>query len=428
VGLSFECRVDALHRADRTADDLVRLADCRTDSALRAAMNLTSSAATRAAQPLHWSRRMSNTRFAFTSFLASVLFSFIASASASIFIVAAIAATTACSDEPVASAPDATPSVPIDPTGHYQVTSTFSLASPPPAATDVLAELTAMSDGVDDPSRYLIDLMIDRLPTGTAKTYASAIAPYIAAYVNQRVAQIAPKFVDGTRALSTGLSRIAQRFGTMEVFDIASDGPRVEGDDYVAEGKWLSRTIIGVRFDLHAGRDVADVRFAPNGLPDIATKSVVMLDGTALGGAAMHAADALSIAKHTARLPYTRMLRLGFDFAVIPDVVPSAHDLSAALVELVDCSQLGAAVSECVGLGSPSFYATACSAGLSALATKLYARLDAIDPRALPLELAGEARAVDTNGDGPMDVISAGAWTGTFAGVPATGSFDGAAR
>jgi hypothetical protein len=107
--------------------------------------------------------------------------------------------------------------------------------------------------------------------------------------------------------------------------------------------------------------------------------------------------------------------------------VPAAHDLSAALVELVDCSRLGAAVSECLGVGSASFYATACSAGLSALATKLYARLDAIDPSAMPLELAGEAHAVDANGDGPMDRISAGTWSGTFAGVAASGSFDGAA-
>jgi hypothetical protein len=386
-------------------------------------MNLASSAELSAARTLHSSRRMSNTRFSFTSYFTSVFTAFSASVVASSLLVATIA----CSDDPPgAMTPDATAAVPIDPTGRYQVTSTLSLSSPPAGAAEVLAELTAMSDGADDPSRYLIDLMIDRLPDGSAKTYASAIAPYIAAYVNQRVAQVAPKFVDGTRALSTGLARIAQRFGTTETFDIAGDGPRVESDDYVAESKWLQRTIVGVRFDLHAGRDVVDVRFAPNALPDIATKSLVALDGVSLGGAAMHAADALSIAKHTAAMPYARMVRLGFDLAVIPDVVPAAHDLTSALVELVDCSQLGAAVSDCIGVGSPSFYATACSAGLGAVATKLYARLDAIDPSALPLELAGQARAVDENGDGAMDAISVGTWNGTFASVPATGSFDGA--
>jgi hypothetical protein len=395
-------------------------------------MNLASSSARGAAQPLQLPARMSNHRFAFTSLFASVFASFFASVCASTLLVALIMSSTGCSDDPPSLSPDGAVAVPIDPAGHYQVTSAFSLSSVPAPAADVLAELTAMTDGTDDPSRYLIDLMIERLPDGTAKTYASAIAPYLAAYINQRLAQVAPKFVDGTRALSVGLSRIAQRFGTTESFDIATDGPRVEGDDYVVESKWLQRTIIGVRFDLHAGRDIADVRFAPLGLPDITTKSLVTLDRGSRGGAgsgsgSASAADRLSIAKHTTALPYTRMLRLGFDFAVIPDVVPGAHDLSSALVELVDCSRLGAAVSECVGIGSPSFYATACSAGLNALATKLYARLDAIGANALALELEGEARAVDANGDGPMDAISSGVWSGRFAGVPASGSFEGAA-
>jgi hypothetical protein len=369
---------------------------------------------------------MSNHRFAFISSFtsSSPLRSLLA---ALVMSLALVAASGACSDDPPPFAPDGSvAALPIDPAGRYQVTSTFSLASPPPAALEALAELTAMSDGADDPSRYLIDLMIARLPDGTVKTYASAIAPYVASYVNQRISQVAPRFVDGSRAMASGLMRIAQHFGTTETFDIASDGPRVEADDHVAEGKWLARTIVGLRFDLHGGRDVADVRFGPLGLPDIATRSVVMLDGTMLGGAVAHAPDALSITKHTVALPYARMVRLGFDFAVIPDVVPGAHDLGQALVALVDCDRLAAAVAECVGLGSPSFYATACSAGLGAVATKLYARLDTIEGAALPLELAGQARAVDTNRDGAMDAVSAGTWSGAFATVGVTGGFEGA--
>src|SRR5262249_46791558 len=153
-------------------------------------------------------------------------------------------------------APDSAVAVPIDPTGRYAVTSSYALASPPAAATDVLGELVAATDGADDPSRYLIDLMIERLPPGTTKAYAAALAPYVAAYVNQRLAMVAPQFVDGARGLANGLSRIATRFGTSETFAIASDGPRVEADDYVVESHTLVRTITGVRFDLHAGRDV----------------------------------------------------------------------------------------------------------------------------------------------------------------------------
>jgi hypothetical protein len=360
---------------------------------------------------------MSNTRFA--SLIASTI-SLAISTAAALAVPLAIATAPACADSASASAPDAP--VPIEPSGRYAVTSSYALASPPPTAADVLAELVAASDGPDDPSRFLIDRMIERLPDGSTKTYATAIAPYVAAYLNQRVTSVAPHFVDGSRALSAGMARVAQRFGTSELLDIGDEGPTVEisgspaagGHVHVTTSRWLARTIVGLRFDLHAGRDVADVRFASLGLPDIATKTLVTLDG-----------DRLAIVGHTASLPYNSLLRLGLDFAVIPDVVPGAHDLSQALVALVDCNQLGAIVSDYVGLGSPSFYATGCSVALTTLASRIYDRIAAIDAAALPLELVGAARAVDSDGDGPMDAITAGTWTGTLAGTAVTGNFEG---
>jgi hypothetical protein len=409
----------------RRADLVVRHTDSRTDTRFEMRIDSRASRAHVAARPLHWPRRMSNTRI-------TCIASFLSSFSTLLVLLAStiVAASTACADEPPLALPDATPATSIDPSGTYAVTSAFALSATPDAAAPAIAELTAMSDGPDDPSRYLIDLMIAALPEGTTKSYATAVAPYVAAYVNIRLSQIAPRFVDGSHALGAGLTRIAQRFGTIETFEIAADGPRVEGDDYVAESKWLTRTITGARFEVNAGRDIAEVHFASLGLPDIMSKSLVTLDGSSLGGAVTDRPGTLSITKHTASLPYARMLRLGFDFAVIPDVVPGAHDLGVALAELVDCNRLGAAVAECVGLGSPTFYATACSAGLSAMAVKLYARLDAIeaDAAALPLELVGQARAVDTNSDGAMDAISAGTWSGNVATIPATGSFEGTRR
>lgn len=317
----------------------------------------------------------------------------------------------ACAEDP--ALPPADPvAVPVDPVGRYAVTSTFSLSAPPPAAADVLGELTAATDGPDDPSRYLIDLMIERLPAGSAKTYASAVAPYVAAYVNQRIASVAPRFADGARALSIGLSRIAQRFGTTEEFELA-DATGVDS----APSLVLRRTIVGVRFDRRAGRELVDVRFAPVGLADIASASRALLVD-----------DRLAIERHAAALPYTALLRLGLDEAVIPDVVPDAHDLAQTLVALVDCDQLGTVVAEYLGLGSAGFYASACSIGLTALAARIYDRIDAIEPAVLPLDLAGEAIAVDADGDGPMDAIASGAWTGTFAGLALVGNFEGSAR
>jgi hypothetical protein len=179
----------------------------------------------------------------------------------------------------------------------------------------------------------------------------------------------------------------------------------------------VRRSIVGVRFERRAGRELADVRFAPLGLADVTTTSRAMLDG-----------ERLLIERHGAALPYAALLRLGLDEAVIPDVVAGVHDLAQALVVLVDCEQLGTVVAEYLGLGSPTFYASACSVGLTALAARIYDRIDAIEPALLTLEVAGEARAVDADHDGPVDSIASGAWTGTFAGLAAAGTFEGTAR
>jgi hypothetical protein len=318
----------------------------------------------------------------------------------------------ACAAEAPAQPPiDPPHAVPIDPSGRFAVTSSFALASPPAAAADVLGELLAATDGPDDPSRCLIDLMIAKLPDGPARAYATVVAPYLAAYVNQRIATVAPKLVDGARGLATGLSRIAHRFGTTEVFDIAGAA------DFDGHASAVQRTIIGFRFDLHAGRDVADVRFAPLGMPDLAATTNVVVER-----------DDVVFDRHTVAVPYTQLLRLGFDAAVVPDIVPGAHDLAQALDALVDCDRLGTEVSDWMGLGSPSFYATACGLGLSSLATRIYDRIAAIDAASLPLELSGQAWAIDDTGDGPMDAIARGTWTGSLAGIAVTSSFEGSRR
>jgi hypothetical protein len=303
----------------------------------------------------------------------------------------------ACSEAPSIDPPN---EVPIDPSGHYIITSSYALSATPPAASGMLAELVAATDGPDDPSRYLIDLMIDRINDGATRTYLTALAPYLAAYVNDHLAEVAPRFADGARDLASGLSRIALRFGTAETFAI--------------DGASLRRTITGFRFDLHAGRDVAEVRFAPLGLPDLTAASQVAINR-----------ETLTIDRHAVALPYTQLLRLGFDLAVIPDVVPDAHDLAQALAELVDCDAFGTSVATWLDFGSPSVYATACRLGLSALATRIYDQIATIDAASLTLELAGTAWAIDDDGDGPMDVIEMGTWIGNFAGIAVTSSFEG---
>jgi len=363
----------------------------------------------------------------------------LAFAFASVALATTIAATTGCGPtDTVEPALDAAPPAPVDPTGRYELASTFSLAAPPAAATGVLDDLLAATDGPDDPSRYLIDLMIERLPEGRTRTYAASLAPYVAAYVNERLDEVAPGYVPGARALSAGLARIAHRFGTVEelVIDGNDDaaGTLAEASSGVRR-RTAWRTIVGLRFAPGSASgapgpapaaDAVEVRFAALGLPDTAATTQIVLAADARGATASLApGTTFAIDPHAIALPYTALLRVGLDHAVIPRVVPGAHDLADALATLVDCDHLGALVSEWVGLGSPSFYARGCTLGLTALAARIYARIDGIDAVSVALELGGSVRAADTDRDGLLDELADGVWTGAFAGSPVTGGFAG---
>lgn len=292
-----------------------------------------------------------------------------------------------CDSEPSPSGPDAAPP-PLVLTGRYAITSELTLAAPPDAAARALAELAAITDDPADPSRFLIDLMIERLPLGPTRSVATLVAPYVAAFVNDRIATIAPTFVAGVHALGAGLDRVAHGFGTIEELRIDVDGR-------------AHRTLEGLRFG------AVEIPFAPLGLPSTASTTSAAVAG-----------DRLTIAEHAVGVAYGQVLRLGLDHAVIPGIVPGVADLGGALRALVDCPHLGGLVANRVGIGSPALYAEACTLALASLAQRIYGRLPPFDAPTTPLVVVGTARAVDRDGDGVMDAIDAGTWTGTFAQAP----------
>ncbi len=285
-------------------------------------------------------------------------------------------------------APDAAPpsTIPTSAVGVFAVTSTLDLHVPA-AAAPALTTLLGATDGPDDPARYLVDRLIALLPDGSVKTLATAVTPYVAAYLNARLDDLAPRFVDGLRGLAAGLSRIATHLGTAETLRVDAGGTGV-------------RTITGVRFEV--GNAVTVVPLADAGLADLAAGVWVTLD----------AEGHVGISEHEHALPYGAILRLGLDRAVAPSVEPTASDLAGALGKLLDCDRLGGVIADRVGLGSATLYGTACRATMTALASEVDARLAAIDQTPLGIEVAGTAIGFDGNGDGTMDELRAGRWTG----------------
>jgi hypothetical protein len=353
-------------------------------------------------------------------------------APALVFCVSALAGGVlgACAEPGEASLPDGSiePAPPIDPAGHFLVHSTFSLVEAPAAIAPALAILRSATDGPDDPGRFLVDHVVAHVPEGYARLVATTLAPYVAAYVQHRIDAFAPELAPAARELVVGLGRIATRFGTTEELAISrSDDPRGSherrGDDPRGAGGWHDDPRgsggDGAAHARHtlAGVSIDGVRFplAVLGVADEASDTRATLSG-----------DRLEIGAHAVRLPYGVLLRVGLDRVIVPGIVPGASDLASALTTLVDCDRLGELIAGRVLVGAPSLYAGACVVALTRIAASIYDELPGAG-NAAELTIAGVARAVDLDRDGPMDVIADGTWTGSLSGVPlASSRFAGA--
>jgi hypothetical protein len=125
-------------------------------------------------------------------------------------------------------------------------------------------------------------------------------------------------------------------------------------------------------------------------------------------------------------LPYGGIIHIGLDAAIIPMVDSNAHNLGQLFADKIDCAAVGQYINDALvsnfgfGPGATAMQA-ACSAGLTAGANAIYAKIDAISSTALEFDTDGTAKATDTNHDYKVDALQTGKWEGTlsYAGTPA---------
>jgi hypothetical protein len=304
----------------------------------------------------------------------------------SIRLACCIAVIAACASSPNAAPVDAG-GVPRSVAGIFRVTSTYELSQIPANARLLLDELAAATDDPDDPGRFLVEQLVAAIPDTQLREIAQELEPVVAAAVQGELSAIAPKLAPGIVAIARGFERDARVISTRELWRIQLGGA-------------VDRVVTGVSFD---GVDVA---FAEAGMADPLAAARVDLER---GGG-------LAVGEHQMSLPYGAILRLALDRAVVPQAVPGAGNLAQALAALVDCERLGTRVQTAIGFGPAAVYSAACHIALTEAADRFYARLGAIGPS--PVDTTGTARGYDRDGDGEMDEIGAGLWSGTVDGAP----------
>lgn len=288
--------------------------------------------------------------------------------------------------------------VPATPEGRFKVKSQFDLATNMPGtAGQVVNYFIQATDDPEDPTKFIVDKLIEALPDGSVKNTARDAAPFITGYLNDRLLEVAPDFVTKVVDVGDAFGQVTKNFGTIEILDIDAAGR-------------TTKTINGLHFKIDNVE--LEYAFADFGLTEIKLDNLT---------AALEPSGKLTISEHQIAMQYGALLRLALDQAVIPMIDPASQNLGDVFKSVVNCEAVGRYVYEAVDFGSPSTYESACNAGLNAAAGALYNAMNNLDGQALQLTLAGMARGIDRNGDEKMDDIAGGIYTGAtaYAGTPA---------
>ena len=290
---------------------------------------------------------------------------------------------------------------PTSPVGKYAMSSEFDMASGLPGTVgDIVNGFIDATDGPDDPGRWLCDMAADQI-SGTIGDIVHGACALAGGYINDRLLEIAPDFVDTLIALGNDFGQIAKNFGLRSELEVSASG-----------SSFISKhTVNAMAFELDATEHVFP--FADYGMAPIPVENV---------GVTYETTGRLTIAQHAIPLSYGSVLRVGLDELIIPSIDPLADDLGELLQNQVDCNAVGWAIYDAIGFGSVSTFEAACDAGLLAGANLVYSQLEGLDASAATFGITGEARATDTNADRKVDEITHGEWTGTLdiAGTQAT--------
>jgi len=293
----------------------------------------------------------------------------------------------------------------LDLTGTYNMTSQFNVAANIPGTVGtIINDFIAATDDPNDPTQWVLQLLINQLPSGTVQSIANDALPFVSGYLNQQLLNWAPSFLGDIKTVGQDFGDMATKFGINESFVVTK-----------ASGAYTAvDTATGLHFTI--GTVQEDFNFTDYGASNIVVKNIGMtMDSTAK----------ISIADNQLPLAYGKVLEIGLNAAILPLVDANATDLASFFADEIDCNAVGQYVEEAINddvgidLGSGVFV-TACQDGLKAGANLINTQIANISATALNFDRTGTAKGVDSNNDGMIDQINTGKWTGTLTYTGAT--------
>jgi hypothetical protein len=113
----------------------------------------------------------------------------------------------------------------LDASGKYQMRSTFDIATNMPGKVgEVTNAIIAATDETDDPTKWILEMIIAKMPDGTFKNILSGAKPFVSGYLNQRLLSIAPDFVVTMKQAGADFGQMARNFGLNEQLEVSGSG------------------------------------------------------------------------------------------------------------------------------------------------------------------------------------------------------------
>ncbi|MBW2277218.1 MAG: hypothetical protein JRF63_06980 [Deltaproteobacteria bacterium] len=311
----------------------------------------------------------------------------------------AFAGTTDFAFEVVAEAADAPDAkwraalttVPLDPTGSYNLVSSFDLPAGPP--TQDLVCLSILADAIDDPfdpATWLLDeIEFSLLPPFGGLLAVARSGGFVDAEMNDVLAVESPAFAARMFSANHRASEISHTLGLESRLDII---------ETLSAGLHAKHTLNGWIFWL-------------DGEPLTYTEAELelTLGVTEELEVAVEKRRGIRLDRHAFEIPYGDALWFGINRVMAPSVDPYATSLASMMTRSVDCGAVGSALADRVGTGGTTIYELACSAALLARADDIQYGLS---DRDATLIITGDADMIDTDGDRVVERLEDGNWTG----------------
>ena len=212
------------------------------------------------------------------------------------------------------------------------------------------------------PTHWILDQIIAQMPNGTLKNLATGAKPFVAGYLNDRLLDIAPDFVDHDHP---GRQRLRRAWRSTSASTRRSTSRRP------AQRLHLGRSPpIGVHFNINDTQ--TDLAFADYPIANIVANNV--------GVDARRDRQARRSPSTSCRVSYGKVLRVGLDAVIIPAIDPNATNLQELLADQVNCAAVGQAINDALASqfgygGGAGTWTSACTAGLNYGAQTIYNKI-----------------------------------------------------